>query len=140
LDLHAILKRFDRGIVTILLIMMMIVVALATVELGWIIIKDVMTEPVFFLEIDELLEVFGFFLLVLIGLELVDTMRTYLEEGVIRVEVVVEIAMIAVARKVIILDIKNLPSGTIIGIAAIIIALSAAFFALRGWRLGQKKE
>ena len=50
--------------------MMVVVVLLSTIELGWIIIRDIVTAPVILLEIDELLEIFGFFLLVLIGIEL----------------------------------------------------------------------
>jgi hypothetical protein len=50
--------------------MMAGVVLLATVELALLIGKDVLTPPLFLLELDELLELFGQFLLVLIGIEL----------------------------------------------------------------------
>jgi uncharacterized membrane protein (DUF373 family) len=42
------------------------------------------------------------------------------------VEVIIMYAMIAIARQVIILDVKELPSMTLVGIAAIIVALAAA--------------
>ena len=59
--------------------------------------------------IDEMKEIFGLFLMVLIGLELVESMKTYLTEHVIlaEVEIILLIAMIAVARKVIIMDIDK---------------------------------
>jgi len=128
------LKKFERGVIGALSVMMVAVVFLATMELGWIIIKDVLTPPVGLLEIEELLDIFGFFLLVLIGLELIETIRSYLADHVVHVEVVVEVAMIAIARKVIILDIKKLESHALLGIAAIILALTAAFFCLKHWR------
>jgi uncharacterized membrane protein (DUF373 family) len=39
--------------------------------------------------------------------------------------------MIAIARKVIILDVKELPSMSLVGIAAIIVALAAAKYYYR---------
>ena len=126
-----ILKRFERLIIGALIVMMGVVVLLSTVELGWLIIKDILTPPVVLLEIDELLDLFGFFLLVLIGLELLETIRSYLVEHVVHAEVVVEVALIAIARKVIILDVKELPSLTLVGIAAIIATLAGAYYVIK---------
>ena len=126
-----ILKGFERLIIGALIVMMGIVVLLSTVELGWLIIKDILTPPVVLLEIDELLDLFGFFLLVLIGLELLETIRSYLVEHIVHAEVVVEVALIAIARKVIILDVKGLPSLTLVGVASIILALTVAYFVLK---------
>ena len=128
LDIH---RKFEKLILVSLVLMMSIVVLLSTIELGWIILKDILTPPVVLLEIDELLEVFGFFLLVLIGIELLETIKTYFVEHVIHAEVVIEVAMIAIARKVIILDVKELPSLTLLGIAAIIITLAVAYWLVK---------
>ena len=46
-----VLKKFERIVVLALIGMMMLVVLLATVELGWIIVKDIITPPMFLLEI-----------------------------------------------------------------------------------------
>lgn len=100
------LKKFEQYIVNVLIIMMSLVILVATVELGWIIIKDLMRPPRFLLAIADLLEIFGFFMLVLIGIELLETIKAYLVEHVIHVEIVLEVALIAIARKVIILDIE----------------------------------
>ncbi len=126
-----IMKKFERIVVHTLIVMMMVVVALATVELGWIIVKDIMSPPIFFMEIKELLEIFGFFMLVLIGVELLETIKAYLIEGVIHVEIVLEVALIAVARKIIILDLEKYGSLTLVGIAAVVIALAIACYAVK---------
>ena len=110
---------------------MPLAVALATIELGWIIIRDIMTPPIFLLDIHELLEIFGFFLLVLIGLELLETIKAYLKTHVIHVEVVLEVALIAIARKVIIVDLDKYSEMTLIGIAALIAALAVAYWLLK---------
>ncbi len=126
-----IFKRFERLIVGALIVMMGVVVFLSTVELGWLIIRDIITPPIILLEIDELLDLLGFFLLVLIGLELLETIRSYLVEHVVHAEVVVEVALIAITRKVIILNVKDLPSLTLLGVASIILALTVAYFVLK---------
>ena len=120
------LKKFEKAVTIALVVLMALVVLLATIELGWVIIKDIITPPVFLLEIDELLEIFGLFLLVLIGVELLETIKAYMKDNVVHYEVVMTVAMIAVARKVIILDVKELHSLTLVGIAAIILALAVA--------------
>jgi uncharacterized membrane protein (DUF373 family) len=125
------LKKFEKAVTVTLVMMMAIVVLLATIELGWIIIKDVITPPVLLLEIEELLDIFGLFLLVLIGVELLETIKAYLKENVVHFEVVLTVAMIAIARKVITLDVKELPGVTLVGIAAIILALAAANYYFR---------
>lgn len=125
------LQRFERVIIVALIIMMGMVVFLATVELAFILVKDIVSPPVFILEIDELLDIFGLFLLVLIGIELLETVKAYLVENVIRVHVVFTVALIAISRKVIILDVKETHSLKLAGIAAIIIALSLGYFFIK---------
>lgn len=130
-SMQAFLKKFEYVIVLSLIIMMVIVVVLSTVELGWIIIRDIITPPIILLEIDELLEIFGFFLLVLIGIELLEIIKAYFMTHVVHVEIVLEVALIAIARKVIILDINNYESLTLAGIAALISAVALAFFVIK---------
>ena len=125
------LKQFEKAVVLSLIAMMMVVVLLATIELGWIIAKDIFTAPVVLLEIHELLEIFGFFLLVLIGIELLETIRAYLIDKVVHVEIVLEVALIAIARKVIILDLEKYTSLTLVGIAALILSVAAAFYVVK---------
>jgi uncharacterized membrane protein (DUF373 family) len=129
--LGRIIKLFERIVVGSLVVMMMLVVALATLELGWITVKDIITPPILLLEVDELLEIFGFFLLILIGVELLETIKAYLKDNVLHVEIVLEVALIAVARKVIVLDLSKYDGLTVLSIAALIIALAGAFFLER---------
>ena len=69
--------------------------------------------------------------MILIGLELIETIKVYLSSEVIPVEIIFLVAIIAVTRKVIILDFKNLDPLTLIGMAAIIIALSIGYYAVK---------
>ena len=127
----AVLKFFGKLIIFALVGMMALEVALATIELGWIIVKDIITPPIFLLDSNELLDIFGLFLLVLVGIELLDTIKTYLAKRELHTEVVLLVAMIAVARKVIILDEAKLSAPMLLGIAAIIVALGISYYLLK---------
>jgi len=115
-----------------LMVMMAIVLGLATIDLAWLIIKDIITYPYVILSVEDLLDIFGLFMLVLIGIELLETiMKTYLTQGQPHYEVVLSVAIIAIARKVIILDLKEVSSLSLIGIASIIVALTAGYFLMK---------
>ena len=129
--MNAALKKFERVIVSALIVMMILVILVSTIELGWIILKDFFNPPRFFLEISDLLEIFGFFLLVLIGIELLETIKTYLNEQIVHVEIVLEVGLIAIARNIIILDIEKYDGVTIIGVASLILAVSAAYYVIK---------
>ena len=111
-----------------------LVIIFATGELAWIIFVDLTTPPILLLEIDQLLDIFGFFLLILIGIELLETIRAYVVERVVHVEIVLEVALIAIARKVIILDAKDYPGVTLLGVAALIASLAIAYHLERKGR------
>lgn len=76
-------------------------------------------------------EVFGFFLMVLIGLELLETIKAYVYEDRIHAEVVFLVALVAVSRKVIILDHKEVAVEILFGMSALILALAASYFLVR---------
>jgi uncharacterized membrane protein (DUF373 family) len=125
------LDKFEDVVHHALLFMLACVVLLATFELGWLIVRDALTPPLFLLEIDELLELFGQFLLVLIGLELIHSVKIYIEQREYHLEAVLAVALIAVARKIITLDAKELPEGTLFGIAAIVVALVLGYYVMQ---------
>ncbi|TGC06997.1 phosphate-starvation-inducible E-like protein [Methanolobus halotolerans] len=108
--------------------MMSALVLITTIELGVLIVQDFVASPISMPSENHLLELFGFFLLVLIGLELLNTLKTYASEHAIHAEVVLSVALIAIARKVIILDIDEVSSLTLIGIGVIILALCSGYY------------
>ena len=127
------MKKFEKLMIQALMVMMALVLALATLDLGWLILKDIFhQQPYFFLSIDQLLDIFGLFMLVLIGIELLETvMKTYLTQGLPHYEVVLSVAIIAISRKVIILDMKETDSISLLGIAGIIVALTLGYFLMK---------
>jgi len=127
----SIIRKFEHAVILALIFMMIVVVLISTVELAYIIVQDIISPPLFWLEIDQLLEIFGFFLLILIGVELLETIKAYLAEKVVHSEIVLEVALIAITRKVIILDVKEYSGVSVIGIAALIISIAIAYYILK---------
>jgi uncharacterized membrane protein (DUF373 family) len=122
-------KKLEHYVVLVLCAMLCVIVVLATVELGVGLVRDVATPPVLFPGIDKLLDLFSRVLLVVMGLELVETMRVYAVEGVARVEVVITVAAIALARRVVVLEPGSIPTSAIFAEAALFAALALAYRA-----------
>ncbi len=111
-----ILKKYEKIMIQSLMVMMAIVLGLATIDLGWLIIKDITKPPYLLLSVEQLLETI---------------MKTYITQDMPHYEVVLSVAIIAIARKVIILDVKELDAMTLIGIAAIAAALTFGYFLMK---------
>ena len=127
-----IVERIEKAVVIGLLVLMLLVVIAGSIELVFVIIEAMAEPPRFMLlDINELLRIFGFFLLVLIGLELLATVRMYIQDDMIHVELVMVVALIAVSRKIIVLDYSKTDAITVLGIAALIIALSAGYYLMK---------
>jgi uncharacterized membrane protein (DUF373 family) len=124
-------KRFELVVVMFLMALLMVVVALSALELGWILVKDLSSVRGLLLDTDELFELFGFFLLVVIGLELFASLKSHVVEGVIQVEIVLEVALIAIAQKLIILDTSRATAQSLIAQAGLVLALAAGFWLVR---------
>jgi uncharacterized membrane protein (DUF373 family) len=104
-------QKAERFIIYALVVMMATVLVLATIELAYHIIMSVITPPILLLNFDDILDLFGIFLLVLIGIELLDTIKIYFKRNIVHVEVVVLVAIIAISRKVIVLEVGDYPPG-----------------------------
>ena len=125
------IKYFEKVVTLILMLFMAVVVILSLYELGLILYKDIMTPPLGVLEINELIELFGFFLILMIGVELLETMKDFLVYGHIRLNVIMAVALLAIGRKVIILDIEKYDPTTLIGLGIIILALVVGYWVAR---------
>ena len=140
-------NKFEKVIYAALMIMLMAVLIFSILDLAWILagsLTDITTPWV--LDSHEVITVLGGFLLVLIGVELLDTIKAYFRENAIHVEIVVLLAIIAVARKVILLDPSGM-SGTdygieLMGIGVIVVGLSTGYYLIKkaGFTIGPVLE
>ncbi len=140
MDASAILKNYQRIIYFILILLFAVIVAFSVGELAYIVYLNLFVNTPLLLENQELLGIFGYFLLVLIGVELLSTVAAYVTEKVVHVEVVMLIAIISVVRGVILVDPGKLDGLELIGVATIIITLCAGYYFLKKGGLGGPSE
>ena len=86
---------------------------------------------------DTLFVIFGLFLNVLIALEILENITAYLKKHVIQVELVIVTSLIAVSRKIIILDLEKKTAADLIGLATAIFALSISYLIVRATNRGK---
>lgn len=133
--LDKIFHYFERSIVLILLFLMGIIILISTFELFVSIVSQISNhsheDGLMFLQLQELLELFSFILLIVIGLELFETIKIYLNKHKIQAEFILLVALTAIARKVIVLDYSKVDHILILGIAAIILALSLGYYLIK---------
>lgn len=82
-------------------------------------------------KIDQLFRIFGFFFVIFIGFELIETIEMYFKENVIHAEVILLVAVIAVSRKVILLELENYEPLAIVGLGLIILALGGCYALIK---------
>jgi len=76
---------------------------------------------------------FAGILLVILGLELMDTLRHYFIEHHLRAEFLISVALIAVARHIIQIDYERTAPGVIAALALLVLTLAAAYVSMRRW-------
>ena len=135
-----ILAIFEKVVLYAVIFMLMVVILVSTVELGFLLFQDLRAPPLGLVSITQLLDLFGFFLLILIGIELLESIKAYLSDHVIHVEIVLEVALIAIARKVIVLEIETYSGIIVLGIAALIVATGFALYLLRRVRFDRSDK
>jgi uncharacterized membrane protein (DUF373 family) len=124
-------EKTERYIAIVLLVLMGIVVASATVEVAYEVVAGLINPPGFFLGVMELFDIFGLFLMVLIGLELMTSIHMYLEDHKIHAEMMFLVALTAITRKIVILDTEKIEPLLVFAIGFLVIALAGGFYLIR---------
>jgi uncharacterized membrane protein (DUF373 family) len=124
----------EQWIVIVLLVLLAVALAAGTIQLVVSVALDSVHRWSEVHAIDELAElrpVFSGFLLILIGLELMKTIAMYLQEHSVHVEVVLTVALIAVARHAIDIDYNAAAAGQLVGTGVLVLALAASHYLFR---------
>ena len=118
-------------IIAVLTWLMACIILASTVGLVYNLAHDLIFVPVG-LQTEELFSIFGYILLVFIGVELLDTFKNYDLDKSLNVLIVFPVAMIATARSVLLLEVNETSdSFKLLGIAAIITALSIGYYLVK---------
>lgn len=129
-------EGFKRVIAAVLLVLMGLLVIVATAELvlgmaSWVLPGTFFSAGNVVLTEEQLLQAFGVFLTVLIALELVETVEVYFREHAVHIEIVLLVAMIALARKFILLDPHEYEPMLLVALAVILLALGVTYYLVR---------
>ncbi|MBE9049344.1 phosphate-starvation-inducible PsiE family protein [Nostocales cyanobacterium LEGE 11386] len=111
-------------------ILMVLVILVAIGELGIFLVKELFTVPYGQFN-TTLFTIFGLFLNILIALEILENITAYLRKHVFQVELVIVTSLIAIARKIIILDLEKVTGFDIIGLGFAVLALSISYLIIR---------
>jgi uncharacterized membrane protein (DUF373 family) len=121
---------FQTLIVKAIIVMMVIVILSSTLEVGWIILRGLITPPVIFLNVENVLDIFGLFFLVIIGIELLETIKMIITESTMNVGVIILVGITAIVRKVIIIDLKTTAPLFLMGLGVLVLALAGAYYLI----------
>jgi uncharacterized membrane protein (DUF373 family) len=139
--------KFEKIIVMALALAIMITICFATIVFFIVLFKTItngefitvlmsssgdytIAEPITRLQ-GGLYHIFGGFLLILLGIELINTVRTFSRESHIKMESIVAIAIIATARHLITLDYHHTDPIIIFAAGFVVIALIVGYVLLK---------
>jgi uncharacterized membrane protein (DUF373 family) len=123
------IERFETWINWAVLLMMALVVLLLAIGFAIDLTRDVLAYPTGTISNEQLYAIFSDLLLILIGLELMHTVKVYLIDHTVHVEVILAVALVALARKVIAVNLKD--QASTVGLALLIIALAGSHWLIR---------
>src|SRR3954464_10028911 len=126
---------FEKTTITALQLLIILAVLVATVMLFVLFFQNLYTRLSDIQAVDDLLpamqKVFAGALIVLLGLELAETLRAYFAKHEIRVEVILIMAIVAIGRHMIQLDFDHAPASEILGLSALMASLTGGYFFVK---------
>lgn len=123
-----VLRKIIRFGVRCLAALMTLVILWGVVDVAWVIYLKIITPPIMMMTISDMLASFGAFMAVLIAIEIFINITIYLRDDVIHVKIVMATALMAIARKVIILDIDTMETDYMWAVAAIVLSMSIGYY------------
>ena len=117
-----------RFCVKLLALLMVVVILLGVADVCYVMYTRLMAPPVLLLDVGDIFKIFGAFMVVLIAIEIFINIRLYLGSSTLPIKLVIGTALMAIARKVIVLDLDNTTSIYVFAIAAVVLALGVAYW------------
>lgn len=126
-----IFKYLEKFILWAVLVAIAIILLFAFVDIIYVIYMKLLEPPLLIIDASGLMNLFSLILLLLIGLELFETVKAYLKDDIVHVEFIILVAIIAIARKVIIWDFEKYSTDELISLSVMILALGITYFLLK---------
>jgi len=130
-----ILSKLEVTAVAAMQVLMIVMVLVATCVLYLLLVRNLLTKVARIESAAEILpalqQSFAGVLTVVLGLELLETLKIYSTEHHVRLEVILVIAIIAVGRHVIQVDFEHTSPTVLLGLSAVILALTLGYLLVK---------
>lgn len=127
------LEKKIRMAVKCLAILMTFVIIWGILDVVWVLYQRMIEPPYLLLSIHDILATFSAFMAVLIAIEIFANIAMYLRDDVLHTRMVVATALMAAARKVIVLDLEYTNAEDIGAVGFVVLCLGVTY-----WLLGKK--
>ena len=117
-----------RHAIRVLAVLMVAVILWTVADVVLVLYERLSTPPLLLLDLGDIFAVFAAFLAVLIAIEIFVNITLYLRDDVIHVKLVIATALMAIARKVIVLDLTTLEPMYLFAIGVIVLALGVTYW------------
>ena len=127
------LKRIlqtNKWIMVAIVVILMTSLLSSSMYLIYNVITEIQAPPMLLIKPKLLYEIFSSALIIAIGYEVIKSIIIIITSDEIPALPIVKIAIIAVANKVITLDIKDISHFTILGLGALLIGLAMLYYSL----------
>jgi len=132
---RSLVEKFEEIVIAVLALLLVIIVATI---LGVVAYLFVINLGAVLNHVDNIgdiqqaaLRAFSGILLVLLGLELLDTVKVYFLEHSVRVEVILLVGLIAMGRHVLEIDLHHINPLTLFGFSSLILVLAVSYFLVK---------
>ena len=124
------LHKVIRWSVKSLAVLTTLIIVWSVMDVVWVMYRRLSQPPILVLSPYDILFIFGAILVTLIAIEIFINITLYLREDVIHVKLVIATALMAIARKVIVLDYKELGHEYVYATAAVVLALGVTYWLI----------
>ena len=129
------IKQFEKGVFYFLTGIIVVYIAVEIIELTYQFGSALLTindsGPRLLITKEQTSLVLPVFFNILIAIELIDTFDVYVKEHHIKVQSILLIGLIAIGRKLLVLDVGHSEGVQNLGLAAIILALAVGYYLLK---------
>ena len=122
-----IIEYIEKTLIWGIILLISVILVLAFVDILYVIKEMTLAPPMFIIDANGLMSLFSLFLVLLIGLELLETVKTYLKDDIVHVEFIILVAIIAISRKAIVWDFNKYTTEQLVGLAIMILALGSTY-------------
>ncbi len=126
------LHKAIRVCIKMLAVLMVLVIFLGVLDVVYHLYDALKEPPILHLTVSEIFEIFGAFMVVLIAVEIFINIRLYLGSNTLPIQLVIATALMAIARKVIVLDLNQTPAEYVFAIGVVTLALGVTYWLVSG--------